>query len=76
MSLANENSGNKSDTLSSSNKTISNSRRQGAMLKSSSKNANGNQLISNELNPDVIPNRHKAQVVSQINHPKSNSSGK
>ena len=76
MSLANENSGNKSDTLSSSNRNISNSRRQGAMLKSSSKHANGNQLISNELNPDVIPNRHKAQVVSQINHPKSNSSGK
>ena len=76
MSLANENSGNKSDTLSSSNKNISNSRRQVAMLKSSSKHANENQLISNELNPDVIPNRHKAQVVSQINHPKSNSSGK
>ena len=76
MSLANDNSGNKSDTLSSSNKNISNSRRQGAMQKSSSKHANGNQLISNELNPDVIPNRHKAQVVSQINHPKSNSSGK
>ena len=75
MSLAEENVGNKSDTQ-TTNKNIVNVSRHGSMQKGVSKNRQGNLPISqDELNPDVIPNRHKAQVLGHMNHQKNNSSG-
>ena len=75
MSLADENVGNKRDTQQASNKNNSNIRH-GSLLKGSAKYRQQNSTIQNEINPDVIPNRHKAQVIGHINHQKHNSSGK
>ena len=75
MSLADENVGNKSGTQETSNKNNSNMRH-GSLLKGTTKYRQGNIPTPNELNPDVIPNRHKAQVMGHMNHQKNNSSGK
>ena len=45
-------------------------------LKATNKNRQENSVIGVELNPDVIPNRHKAQIVTQSNHQKHSSVGK
>ena len=55
-------------------KNDSNSKR--APLLNSSKYIQGNVTVQQEINPDVIPNRHKAQVIGPLNQPKHNSSGK
>ena len=73
MSLADENVGNKSGELEASNKNNSNVKH-GSLLKSTAKYRQPN--LQNDLNPDVIPNRHKAQVIGHMNHQKHNSSGK
>ena len=72
MSLAD---GNKSDTQRQvSYKNDANSKK--APLLNSSKYRQGNVTVQQEINPDVIPNRHKAQVVGHLNQQKHNSSGK
>ena len=67
--------GNKNDAQGQvSYKNDSNSKR--APLLNSSKYRQGNVTVQQEINPDVIPNRHKAQVIGPINQQKHNSSGK
>ena len=73
MSLRDDKVGNKSDMhVSKGNVNV----RHNVMIKCPTKNRQGNSTISSELNPDVIPNRQKAQIISHINHQKHHSSGK
>ena len=73
MSLRDDKVENKSDLqVSKGNANV----RHNIMIKGSSKDRQGNSTIGHELNPDVVPNRHKAQIIGHINHQKHHSSGK
>ena len=73
MSLRDDKMENKSDMTSSSSNTAA---RHNALLHDSSKTRQGNLSMGSEINPDIIPNPHKAHIVGHINHQKQHSSGK
>ena len=73
MSLADEN---KSDTTQRQVSYKNDTHLKKPQTFNSAKYRQGNVLVQQEINPDVIPNRHKAQVTGQLNQQKHNGSGK